>query len=66
MKGGRKMELWEVIAFFQDRLHTAEVMESWCSMREDEDNGLMAAWAKAREAYRVALGVLKERVEWDT
>lgn len=27
---------------------------------------LMAAWAKAREAYRVALGVLKERVEWDT
>lgn len=66
MKGGRKMELWEVIAFFQDRLHTAEVMESWCSMREDEDDGLMAAWAKAREAYRVALGVLKERVEWDT
>ncbi len=66
MKGGRKMELWEVIAFFQDRLHTAEVMESWCSMKEDEDDGLMAAWAKAREAYRVALGVLKERVEWDT
>ena len=65
MKGGRKMELWEVIAFFQDRLHTAEVMESWCSMKEDEDDGLMAAWAKAREAYRVALGVLKERVEWD-
>lgn len=60
------MELWKVIAFFQDRLHTAEVMESWCSMREDEDDGLMAAWAKAREAYRVALGVLKERVEWDT
>lgn len=66
MKGGRKMELWEVIAFFQDRLHTAEVIESWCSMKEDEDDGLMAAWAKAREAYRVALGVLKERVEWDT
>ena len=60
------MELWEVIAFFQDRLHTAGVMESWCSMKEDEDDGLMAAWAKAREAYRVALGVLKERVEWDT
>ena len=60
------MELWEVITFFQDRLHTAEVMESWCSMKEDEDDGLMAAWAKAREAYRVALGVLKERVEWDT
>ena len=37
MKGGRKMELWEVIAFFQDRLHTAEAMESWCSMKEDED-----------------------------
>ena len=66
MKGGRKMELWEVIAFFQDRLHTAEEMESWCSMKEDEDDGLMAAWVKAREAYRVALGVLKERVEWDT
>ena len=60
------MELWEVIAFFQDRLHTAEEMESWCSMKEDEDDGLMAAWVKAREAYRVALGVLKERVEWDT
>ena len=60
------MELWEVIAFFQNKLHTAEEMESWCSMREDEDDGLMAAWAKAREAYRVALGVLKERVEWDT
>lgn len=60
------MELWEVIAFFQNKLHTAEVMESWCSMKEDEDDGLMAAWAEEREAYRVALGVLKERVEWDT
>lgn len=60
------MELWEVIAFFQNKLHTAEEMESWCSMKEDEDDGLMAAWAKAREAYRVALGALKERVEWDT
>ena len=60
------MELWEVIAFFQNKLHTAEEMESWCSLKEDEDDGLMAAWAKAREAYRVALGVLKERVEWDT
>ncbi len=60
------MELWEVIAFFQDRLHTAEVMESWCSMKEDEDDGLMAAWAEEREAYRVALGVSKESVEWDT
>lgn len=66
MKGGRKMELREVIAFFQDKLHTAEAMESWCSMKEDEDDGLMAAWAEEREAYRVALGVLKERVEWDT
>ena len=66
MKGGRKMELWEVIAFFQDRLHTAEVMESWCSMKEERNAGLMAAWAVEREAYRVALGVLKERVEWDT
>ncbi len=55
-----------MIAFFQDKLHTAEEMESWCSMKEDEDDGLMAAWAKEREAYRVALGVLKERVEWDT
>ena len=60
------MELREVIAFFQDKLHTAEEMESWCSMREDEDDGLMAAWAKAREAHRVALGVLKARAEWDT
>lgn len=58
------MELWEVIAFFQDKLHTAEEMEAWCSMKEDD--GLMAAWAEKREAYRVALGVLKERVEWDT
>lgn len=66
MKGGRKMELWEVIAFFQNKLHTAEEMESWCSMKEDEDDGLMAAWAEEREAYRVALGVLKERVKWDT
>ena len=66
LKGGRKMELWEVIAFFQNKLHTAEEMESWCSMKEDEDDGLMAAWAEEREAYRVALGVLKERVEWDT
>lgn len=46
MKGGRKMELWEVIAFFQDRLHTAEAMESWCSMKEDEDDGLMAPGRK--------------------
>ena len=60
------MELREVIAFFQDKLHTAEEMESWCSMKEDEDDGLMAAWAEEREAYRVALGVLKERGEWDT
>lgn len=60
------MELPEVIEFFEDKLRTAEAMESWCSMKEDEDDGLMAAWAKAREAYRVALGVLKERVEWDT
>lgn len=60
------MELWEVIAFFQNKLHTAEEMESWCSMKEDEDDGLMAAWAEEREAYRVALGVLKESVEWDT
>lgn len=60
------MELREVIAFFQAKLRTAEEMESWCSMKEDEDDDLMAAWAKEREAYRVALGVLKERVEWDT
>ena len=60
------MELPEVIEFFEDKLRTAEAMESWCRMKEDEDDGLMAAWAKAREAYRVALGVLKERVEWDT
>lgn len=60
------MELPEVIEFFEDKLRTAEEMESWCSMREDEDDGLMAAWAEEREAYRVALGVLKERVEWDT
>ena len=66
MKGGREMELREVIAFFQDKLHTAEEMESWYSMKEERNAGLMAAWAEEREAYRVALGVLKERVEWDT
>lgn len=60
------MELPEVIEFFEDKLRTAEEMESWCSMKEDEDDGLMAAWAEEREAYRVALGVLKESVEWDT
>lgn len=60
------MELREVIAFFRAKLRTAEEMESWCSMKEDEDDGLMAAWAEDREAYRVALGVLKESVEWDT
>lgn len=66
MKGGREMELPEVIEFFEDKLRTAEEMESWCSMKEEEDDGLLAAWAEEREAYRVALGVLKERVEWDT
>lgn len=60
------MELPEVIEFFEDKLRTAEEMESWCSMKEEEDDGLVAAWAEEREAYRVALGVLKERVEWDT
>lgn len=60
------MELPEVIEFFEDKLRTAEEMESWCSMKEEEDDGLLAAWAEEREAYRVALGVLKERVEWDT
>ena len=60
------MELREVIAFFEAKLRNAEEMESWCSMKEDDDDGLMAAWAEEREAYRVALGVLKERVEWDT
>ena len=42
MREGCEMELREVIAFFQDKLHTAEEMESWCSMKEDEDDGLMA------------------------
>ena len=60
------MELREVIAFFQAKLRNAEEMESCCSMKADEDDGLMAAWAEEREAYRVALGVLKERAEWDT
>lgn len=60
------MELREVIAFFQDKLHTVEDIETWCSMNRAEDDALMAAWAEEREAYRVALGVLKERVEWDT
>lgn len=60
------MELREVIAFFQAKLRTAETMEAWCSMKEDKNYVLMAAWAKEREAYRVALGMLKERVEWDT
>lgn len=60
------MELREVIAFFQDKLHTAEEMEAWYSIKEERRADLMVAFAVEREAYRVALGVLKERAEWDT
>lgn len=60
------MELPEVIEFFEDKLRTAEEMESWCSMKEEEDDGLLAAWAAEREAYRVAVATMKEKLEWDT
>lgn len=60
------MELSEVIEFFEDKLRTAEEMESWCSMKEEEDDGLVAAWAEEREAYRVAVATMKEKLKWDT
>ena len=60
------MELREVIAFFQAKLRNAEEMEAWYSIKEERRADLMVAFAVEREAYRVALGVLKERVEWDT
>ena len=61
------MELWEVIAFFQNKLHTAEAMESWCSMKKEGEALKIIALdfdgSTQRFSQRQEHKPLRERVE---
>ena len=60
-----KVGLPDLIAFFQYQAQLSDEMAMWCS--EHNAPGYMARdYAKERDAYRVVLTALEERMKWDT